>query len=108
MRTTTHTVDDRREGYLQVHLVSAGDKSRKKCERTPSACESASLADRGSEAVELTTNGGGSGLGGKETKAVSGTELTKTQENAINYSKGRDMILQLGVETAHDETKDGL
>jgi hypothetical protein len=76
--------------------------------RTPSACESANLADRSSDAIELATNGSGTRFRGKETKAITGAKFTKAQKNTINHSKGPDVLLQLVVEAAHDEANDGL
>ena len=75
---------------------------------TPSSSECADLANCGSGAVELASHGGGSRLGGKETKTVARTEFTKAQENTVNHSESGDVLLQLNVEAAHDEAKDCL
>lgn len=77
-------------------------------QRTPSACEGTDLANRGGQAVILATSGSRCRLGGKETKAVTRAELTKAQKDTINHCEGADVMLQLDVETTHDEADDGL
>lgn len=79
-----------------------------KIQRTPSACEGTDLANRGGQAVILATSGSRCRLGGKETKAVTRAELTEAQKDSINHCEGTDVMLQLDVETAHDEADDGL
>jgi hypothetical protein len=77
-------------------------------EHTPSARECADLANCGSSTIELATHSGRSRLGGKEAKAVARTKFTKAQKDTVNDSECADVILQLDVETAHDEANDCL
>ena len=77
-------------------------------EHTPSARERADLANCGGGTIELATHSGRSRLGGKETKAVSGTKFTEAQKDTVNDSKSADVLLQLDVEATHDEANDCL
>lgn len=77
-------------------------------EHTPSARERADLSNRGSGTVELATHSGRSRLGSEETKTIAGAKFTKAQKDTVNHGESGDVLLQLDVEAAHDETNDCL
>lgn len=74
----------------------------------PGSDKGTDLANGSSNTVVTATNTGGTGLGGQETDVVTGTKLTKTQENAVDDSEAGDVLGDLGIDTSHDVADDGL
>jgi len=85
---TTERLDDRRE--------------------SPSSNERSDFSDSSSDAVVLSTDSGRSGLGCQETEVVSWTDLSEGKEDPVDDGEGGNVFGQSDVETAHDESDDGL
>ena len=92
--------------------------------RTPSASKGTDLADGSSNTVELPTDGCRAALRREHAQAVARAKLTEAQENTVDdlysisfvlnrrtartYGERSDVVGQLRVKTAHDETDDSL
>ena len=74
----------------------------------PSPHVSSDLPDSSSDAVVLATDGGRSGLGCQETKVISRSDFSEGEEYSIDNGEGGDVFGELFIETAHDESDDGL
>ena len=84
----TESLDDRRE--------------------SPSSSERSNLSDSSGDTVVLPTDGGRSTLGCQDNEVVSRPELSKGKEDSVDDGEGGDVFGQFSIETAHDESDDGL
>ena len=84
----TESLDDRRE--------------------SPCSNERSNLSDSSGNAIVLSTDGGRSALGYQETEVVSWPELSEGKEDSVDDGEGGDVFGQFSIETAHDESDNGL
>jgi len=85
---TTESLDDRRE--------------------SPSPNERSDLSNSSGNAVVLSTDGGRPALGCQETEVVSWPDLSEGKEDSVDDCEGGHVFGKFGIETAHDESDDGL
>lgn len=68
----------------------------------------ANLADGGSQTVVTTTHTRRAGLGSQQTNVVAWAKLTESEEDAVHNGKGSNVLGDLGVDTSHDQSNNGL
>ena len=74
------------------------------------ANESADLATGGSNGIVLSSNGGGTCLGGDKTDVVTWSSFTKGEEDAVDNDEASDVCIGIKqtIAASHDETNDAL
>jgi hypothetical protein len=75
---------------------------------SPSSDERSDFSQSSGDTVVLSTDGGRSALGSQETEVISWSEFSEGKEDSVDDGKGGDVFGQSDIETAHDESDDGL